>query len=83
MRDLFSQCVYVRTCWSHLGMSICSIAEEYQLEVTLGMSICAHAWIRALNDNIRTFLGDGGWGGQHSLALHNVCICRAKCLNEC
>ena len=39
MRDLFSQCmcvrVYVCTCRSRLGMSICSIAWEYQFEVTL------------------------------------------------
>ena len=31
MRDLFSQCTYVRACRSRLGMSICGIAQESQL----------------------------------------------------
>ena len=35
--------MYVPTCWSRLGLSICGIAWEYPFEVTLRMSICAHA----------------------------------------
>ena len=63
MRDLYSQCTCVHM-YVHVGHT-----KECQFEVTLGMSICAHARagyrMCALHDNVGTaFLGNGGRGGQ-------------------
>ena len=80
--------MYVGTCQSRLGTSICGIALERQFEVTLGMSIFAHAQagyrICALHDCVRTMLlGDRGRGGQHGWPFATYVLCGAKCINEC
>ena len=62
MRDLFSQCTCVcmyvsvtfrNVCRSHLGMSICGIAWECQLEVTHSRSECQFA-VSLGNVNLRS-----------------------------
>ena len=74
MRDLLLQCTCVctYTC-TYMSVTLMNVNLWYhlgcQFEVTLGMSICTHAWtgyrIRALHEDVgATFLGYGGQGGQ-------------------
>ena len=74
------RCVCMYVCVGH--------GYKCQLEVMLGMSICAHAWagywICALHNNVgTTFLGDGGWEGQRGWPFTMYVFCGAKCINEC
>ena len=42
MRDIRILAMYLRTCWSRLGMSICGVAKECKFEVTPRQDIGYH-----------------------------------------